>query len=340
MDKRVIFAVAGSGKSTYIVNSLTYDKRSIIITYTNNNYKNISMRIARKFDGVWPDNVVLMTYFQFLYCFCYKPFLSDELKARGLIFRSNENKYCKQDSIEYFLTKDNYLYSNRLALLIEKRGVLGDVKKRLAKYFDEFIIDEVQDIAGRDFAFLELLMGANLNMLFVGDFYQHTFDTSRDGNYNKSLFCDFSKYMTRFSQRGVSCDTTTLIGSWRCSNEICDYITTNLGIDMHSNRISSELGHVEFVSNNDKIKKLIENSEIVKLHYQKASSFGKGHRNWGDTKGEDHYQDVCVLLNKETMRKYNSGKLCELTPSTRNKLYVAITRAHGEVFLIEEKKAI
>ena len=53
------------------------------------------------------------------------------------------------------------------------------------------IIDEIQDIAGRDFSFLEQLMTANMNMLFVGDFYQHTYDTSRDGNTNKNLFDKF-----------------------------------------------------------------------------------------------------------------------------------------------------
>lgn len=42
------------------------------------------------------------------------------------------------------------------------------------------------------------------------------------------------------------------------------------------------------------------------------------------------------MLNKETMKKYRAGKLAELAPSSRNKLYVAITRAHGNVFLIEE----
>lgn len=73
-------------------------------------------------------------------------------------------------------------------MLLEKTGVMEELKLRLEKYFDEFIIDEIQDIAGRDFSFLEQLMTANMNMLFVGDFYQHTYDTSRDGNANKNLF--------------------------------------------------------------------------------------------------------------------------------------------------------
>ena len=42
------------------------------------------------------------------------------------------------------------------------------------------------------------------------------------------------------------------------------------------------------------------------------------------------------MLNKGTMQKYKVGKLSELAPSTRNKLYVAITRAHGDVYLVSE----
>ena len=41
-------------------------------------------------------------------------------------------------------------------------------------------------MGGRDFNFLEAIMEANINMLFVGDFYQHTFDTSRDGATNST----------------------------------------------------------------------------------------------------------------------------------------------------------
>ena len=67
MDKRVIFAVAGSGKTTYIVDSLSRDKRSIIVTYTVGNYNNLCRKISEKFNGDWPENIWVMGYFTFLY---------------------------------------------------------------------------------------------------------------------------------------------------------------------------------------------------------------------------------------------------------------------------------
>lgn len=335
MDKRVIFAVAGSGKTTYIVDSLSPDKRSLIVTYTIGNYENLSRKIAERFSGKWPDNITLMTYFQFLFRFCYKPFLSDRVGARGIIFEINPNKFVKQRERNYFLSSSNYFYSNRLAFFLEKAGVIDDIRSRIRKYYDNFIIDEVQDIAGRDFNFLESLMETAVEMLFVGDFYQHTFDTSRDGNVNQSLFNNLGSYEARFSRRGVVPDTTTLLNSWRCSSRICDFISENLGINISSNKTDDD-SNIQFVTDPQEKESIINNPDIVKLHYKESCQYGREHRNWGDTKGEDCYCDVCVLLNKETMKKYKARRLSELAVSTRNKLYVAITRAHRNVYLIAE----
>lgn len=336
MDKQVIFAVAGSGKTTHIVNSLSVNKRSLIVTYTISNFENLSGKIAEKFHGNWPENITLLTYYQFLFRFCYKPFLSDQIKARGIIYKPNPNQYVKQNNISYFLSSGGYFYSNRLALYINQ-NLSAQVKRRIEKYFDEFIIDEIQDIAGRDFTLLETLMGTNVNMLFVGDFYQHTYDTSRDGTANCRLFDNFSTYEARFINKGFVSDRTTLVNSWRCGKKICDFISANLGINISSNRFTSDKEpDILFVSDPASMESILTNPAIIKLHFKESYRFGAGRRNWGDTKGEDNHEDVCVMLNKTTAKCYKTGKLCDLTSTTRNKLYVAITRAHGNVYLICE----
>ena len=336
MDKRVIFAVAGSGKTTYIVNSLSADRRFLIITYTISNCENLSRKIAKKYGGNWPDNVTLMTYFQFLFRFCYRPFLADHVKARGIIYEQNPDRYVTQKDRRYYLSPNEYFYSNRLSLFLEKAGVIDEIKGRIERYFDVFVIDEIQDIAGRDFNFLEALMETNVNMLFVGDFYQHTFETSRDGNANKSLFDDCNAYEARFACKGFTVDTTTLLNSWRCGKKICEFVSTNLGISISSNKDETDPSDIFFISNPAEVNMILNDSNIVKLHYWKSYEYGFGHRNWGDTKGEDNHENVCVMLNKTTAGLHKKGKLCQLAPSTRNKLYVAITRAHGNVYLIYE----
>lgn len=331
-----MFAVAGSGKTTKIVERLSLEKRSLIVTYTNNNRENLQRKILLKFDGIWPENITLMTYFSFLYGFCYKPFLSDRVKAKGIIYERNPNQRLSQSQRAYYLTENRFLYSNRLSLLLENCKVIDDVKNRIETYFDEFLIDEVQDIAGRDFSLLEMLMEAKVNMLFVGDFFQHTYDTSRDGNMNKSLFKNKATYESRFVRRGFIIDSTTLVKSWRCSKSICDFVNKQLGICIASNRGPNDDTSVTLVTDPDNVSQILDNRHIVKLHYQMSSRYGDGHKNWGDTKGEDCYQDVCVMLNRTTAAKFKKGQLQTLPPATRNRLYVAITRAHGKCFFIIE----
>lgn len=342
MDKRVIFSVAGSGKTTYIVDSLSKNKRSLIVTYTQGNYQNLCQKISKKF-GLWPDNVFVMTYFKFLYNFCYKPLLSDETKAKGIIYPNKiERSWATKENDEFYLSKNRYFYHNRLAFYIENRAGIDAIIHRLEKYFDEFIIDEVQDIAGRDFNFLEKIMVANMDMLFVGDFYQHTFDTSHDGTVNKSLFDDFGKYEKRFVRRGFYSDKDTLKKSWRCSPSVCQFITEQLKIQIDSNWNMSDDGNSNIVQVEDYVqaKAIFNDESIVKLHYRKSYIWGKASRNWGDVKGEDNHQDICVILNKETAKKFAKGLLYELPPRIRNKFYVALTRAHGKVFLIDERLII
>ena len=335
MDKKLMLAVAGAGKTTYIINKVCAEyKKVLIITYTDANYNNIISRLRERNDGVIPEGLSVFKYFTFLYRFCYKPFLSDYVGARGINYESNKNRYAKSTNLDYYLDSSDRLYSNRISLLLDKTDAIKNVQNRIKKYFDCVVFDEVQDISGRDFSFLEEVMKIDMNMFYVGDFYQHTYNTSADGNVNTSLFDNLIKYVERFQKAGITYDDKTLIKSWRCGEPVCKYVREQLGINIYSNK--GDQGGVEFVDSDEKITEIWLNPEIVKLHYQKASTFGSGHRNWGDTKGEDCYQDVCVLLHKTTMQAYKKGNLQNLAASTRNKLYVAITRAKGNVYLVEE----
>ena len=49
MDKQVILSVAGSGKTSFIINNLDEKKRIIIISYTISNIENIKSKVIEKF---------------------------------------------------------------------------------------------------------------------------------------------------------------------------------------------------------------------------------------------------------------------------------------------------
>jgi DNA helicase-2/ATP-dependent DNA helicase PcrA len=226
------------------------------------------------------------------------------------------------------------LYSNRLAKFIDCCSATEKIVARIEKYFDFFFLDEVQDIAGHDFNLLIKLSCANVNILLVGDFYQHTFDTSRDGNVNRTLYDDYQNYRRRFEDAGFTIDDESLVKSHRCSTSVCEFITTKIGIKIESSNDNST--RVQFLSSPDELKAIYEDTSIVKLFFKQHYKYSCHSLNWGSSKGKDCFNDVCVVLNQNSAKHFVEGRLNYLPPTTRNKLYVACSRARGNLFFIKQ----
>ncbi|MCF8976497.1 AAA family ATPase, partial [Pseudomonas edaphica] len=173
MDKSVIFAVAGSGKTSLVIDRLSLDQRALIVTYTENNYRHLRHRIIQKF-GTIPPNITVMTYFSFLHGFCYRPLLQLELNTQGMNFRLPTNPRTPLSDMARFRDGSRRLYYNRLAKLLEMRKCIPAIRARVERFYDCVYVDEVQDFAGHDFNLLLDISKAKANMTFVGDFYQHT----------------------------------------------------------------------------------------------------------------------------------------------------------------------
>lgn len=332
MDKRIIFAVAGSGKTTNIINQLDLSKNSLIITFTNNNLQNLRLGIIKKF-SFFPQNVLLLSYFTFLHSFCFKPFLSYQYKTRGINYLPNLNKFAKND--DRYIDKNKRLYGNRISKFLSEKDLYESINSRISKYFNTLYIDEVQDFAGHDFNFLLSILKSNLNILLVGDFYQHTFDTSRDGNVNSTLHDNYSNYQKRFINVGITVDLTKLNRSYRCSQTICNFISEKIGISISSHRQDETQIHI--IANPNDANQIFENNGIVKLFYQEHYKYNCFSRNWGDSKGEDKYESVCVVLNKTSHEKFKNDCLHELPTQTKNKLYVACSRVRKDLYLVAEE---
>lgn len=178
-------------------------------------------------------------------------------------------------------------------------------------------------------------------MLFVGDFYQHTFDTSRDGSVNSTLHDDITRYEKRFKDAKITVDKVTLSKSWQCGVTVCDFIRVQLQINMdaHEERIT-DIVNVETQAHADELH---SNHNVVKLFYEQHHKYGCYSQNWGASKGKDHYNDVCVILGAKAWKQYQEGKLHESVAKTKNKnknknkLYVAFSRAHRSVYVAPDK---
>ena len=102
MDKRVVFAVAGSGKTARLINELDLVKRVLLITYTECNCEEIRRRVLVKF-GHLPDNITVCTYFTFLNSFCYRPLLLMAATSRNKLYvacsRARGDLYVMPDTL-------------------------------------------------------------------------------------------------------------------------------------------------------------------------------------------------------------------------------------------------
>lgn len=334
MDKSIVLAVAGSGKTTQIVERLDEKRRYLIVTYTEANKHNLRRKIFKRF-GHFPTNIALYTYFTFLHGFCYRPFLRSKKNTKGLTFELPPSlpRYNLTDD-RRFITRGRRLYSNRLAKFIDQTETVAPVIARIEKYFDAFYVDEVQDFGGHDFNLLLQLVAAQVECLFVGDFFQHTYDTSRDGNVNAHLYDNYGAYCARFKTAGMHVDLDSLKVSRRCSKSVCDFIAGKIGIAMESegDRISS----VVFEDDADAVRAIYEDSTMVKLFLKEHYKYHCYSQNWGAAKGCDHYTDVCVVLNPVCVRAWRSGSFENIKAATKNKLYVACTRARENLTLVPD----
>jgi len=129
-------------------------------------------------------------------------------------------------------------------------------------------------------------------------------------------------------------DSNTIIGDNESGKST---ILLALDLVLSGSRSKIENIGLEFLFNKNEIDAIIRNDNIIKLFYQEHYLYKCKSRNWGDCKGENIFDDVCVVLNKKSLDHYLKDKLKELSPQTKNKLYVAISRAHGNVYFIAEK---
>jgi hypothetical protein len=331
VDKKVILAVAGAGKTSEIVRRVDEKRRFLIFTYTEENLLNLRKKIEASHGRV-PPNVHAMTYFTFLHSFCLRPLAGLKRRSRGINFNDPppQGRFSDREP-GYYMDPARRIYVSRVAKAVMKHYPEG-VLERVERFFDVVCVDEVQDFASHDFNMLLHLARANVEMLLAGDYRQHTYDTSRDGSTRRGLHKNYAKYVCEFKKAGFVVDTESLSRSHRCSRAVCEFISEKLGIPIQTH--SKRPARIVTVESQEEADRLRARPDVVKLFYSKHRQYGCASQNWGASKGEDHYDEICVVLNASTLEKLEDGALSELAPQTLNKLYVALSRSRGDVHLV------
>lgn len=360
MDKQIILAVAGAGKTYHICHSIDPTKKNLILAYTHENIHNIENELCDAYKSV-PEMTTVMTFDSFVYrhLICpYEPSIAEhfscpmfisngictidppprQIKNKGGKMVINRN-YVPKDNLRHYVTNQGQYYCATLSELVlqVKKGRDSLLKRAVARlnlFYDYVLIDEFQDFRNYDYKLIIDLAKQLNRVMLVGDYHQHSVSaTNNSGKPFKKGKKDvgYSDFISELQSAGFYVDTTTLNRSRRCSTEICDYVSKKLGINISS--CDGHEGSVIWVD--DSATEILDNEQIVKLVFKEADKYSFQALNWSYSKG-DTVNAACVVLTDRFEQLDNSDfSIQDIPVSTINKLYVAMTRSSGNLYLMK-----
>ena len=247
--------------------------------------------------------------------------------------------YRKKDSLTHYVTMNRQYYCATLSELVlqvkkNRESLIKRLAARLNLFFDCILIDEFQDFREYDYELIMALAKRLNDVILVGDYHQHSVSaTNNSGKPFKNISKDVSyvDFVAELRNSGFEVDLTTLDKSRRCSAEICNYISEKLHINIASN--GDHCGSIVWID--DDPSAVLNQDQIIKLVFNEAANYTFRAMNWSYSKG-DTVDSACVILtdglDNLDSDSFNPEKIKR---STLNKLYVAMTRSRGDLYLIK-----
>lgn len=362
MAKRVILAVAGAGKTYHICHEIDPTKRNLILAFTHENIHNIQKELCDA-HGCVPELTTVSTFDAFVYhqlILPYEPSIAEHFECpkfvslgictidpppmripgRGGKMIPNPH-YFKKDRLAHYITSKRQFYCATLSELVlqvkqKSESLVKRAAARLNLFYDCVLIDEFQDFREYDYDLIMALAKQLNDVVLVGDYHQHSVSATNNSGKpfkKKSGDVGYDEFVAELIGAGFEVDLTTLNKSRRCSTEVCDYVSEKLGISISS--YGENTGSVIWID--ESATEILEDQQIVKLVYKDATSYSFRAMNWSYSKG-DTMDEACVILTESFDQLANKSFSASGIPtSTLNKLYVAMTRSKGNLYLISSK---
>jgi DNA helicase-2/ATP-dependent DNA helicase PcrA len=341
-ENRVIVACAGSGKTTRLVDQALADRdrRIAVITYTNNNAREIVNKFGQRNSGV-PKHVDVMTWFGFLLRECARPYQRSkyaEKRIESLLFVNKQSAmYVKEsDTRRHYFANGELLYSDKAArFVVECEAKSGSaVTARLRQIYTDVLVDEFQDLGGWDLEVIKMLFQSGIRVTLVGDPRQHIYSTNPSKKHRRYQGVGIIDLVQQWKKSGL-CSIEFLSTTHRCNGPICDF-SNALWQGLHAMTPDQTVttGHdgVFLVAKTLVPEYIARFSPRVLRHDKRTKTYGSDGVNFGLAKGLEFPR--VLIIPTEPMRKYLRSGAVSHVENSRDKLHVAVTRARHSVAFV------
>ncbi len=347
-ENKIVIASAGSRKTTFVVEdalSKSANSKILILTYTIENLKQIEDYVIQR-NRVVPCNITIQSWYSFLLSDGARPyqnFVYDKARIPSIYFQEGRSApYTKKSNIErYFFSSDGRIFTDKIAEFAcqcnsKSNGLAID---RLEHIYDYIYIDEVQDLAGYDFDFLELLLLSKISVRAVGDSRQSTYFTNcspKNSKFKGKSIINLFKYWEKLGL----CNIEEKNECFRCNQMICDF-ADKLYPEMSKTKSLNIIitGHDGiFTVCEAELHNYIERyCPRILRDSAKTDTAGFPALNFGLSKGQN-FKRVLVFPNGPIRAYLKNGDPNKLKDITKARFYVALTRARYSVaFFFDDK---
>lgn len=255
----------------------------------------------------------------------------------------NKNKipvcYKEEETKKHYFDRSMKIYSDKISKFVIRVNELtrGLIVERINKIYKYIFIDEIQDMAGYDLEIIKLFLKSTVNVLMVGDPRQVTYHTHDEQKYSKYADGNIEQFIVdECKDVFIEIDKESLKFSHRNNEKICHY--SNLlypNFENCSSKNKTITGHdgVFFIKKNN-LEDYLKKFRPTQLRDKINVTVVEGYEvfNFGESKGIT--RDRVIIYPTKPFLKWIVNNSFKLAPSSRSKLYVAITRAKYSVAIV------
>jgi DNA helicase-2/ATP-dependent DNA helicase PcrA len=346
-NNSAIISAAGGGKTTRIAESASaaISERSVLLTYTDNNVRELKERIYKLDSGI-PDHLDILSWYTFLLRELARPYQAALFDGRiaGIFWVEGRSTTFSDatDIRRYYFHDGKQIYSDKIARFVCECDEVtnGAVINRLEQRFDRLYIDEIQDMAGWDIEIIELLLNSKIKITLVGDHRQATFRTNNAAKNSAYAGPGIVKKLREW-EKAKLCTLRYEVETHRCNQLIADVADSFFPKEPKTVSLNqATTGHdgVFLVARAD-VAAYVEKyrPQVLRLDV-KTDCQGHPALNFGESKGLT-FERVLIFPHKLGTKWLTTGDPVHVQKSA-SKMYVGVSRARHSVAFVHDGAAL